>query len=222
MDIRMKMSMTGFALVLAMTGFSAWAITVSPGAPDGKAVYTQHCAACHDSGAARAPTPETMRNMTPESVVRALETGVMRVVGTFALNGAERAAVAEYVTGKPLGKEITAAIPNQCKPAAWPSRPDPLAAPHWNGWGVTPHNTRFQPAAMAGLPKDKVKDLELQWVFAFPGETLAEAHPSVVDGRLFVGSRSGAVYSLDAKSGCTHWVVRAKAAVTKHPEVFTN
>jgi polyvinyl alcohol dehydrogenase (cytochrome) len=208
-----KLATTGVALGLALASMSAVAITASSGVPDGKAVYAQHCAACHDSGAARAPTPETLRSMTPESVVRAMETGVMRVVGTFALNGAERAAVAEYVTGKKLGTEITATVANQCKAGSWPTQTDPMAAPHWNGWGVDSHNTRFQPAAMAGLAKEKVKDLELQWAFAFPGETLAEAHPSVVDGRLFVGSRSGAVYALDAKTGCTHWVVRAKAAV---------
>jgi len=182
-------------------------------APAGEVVYQQHCASCHDSGAARAPTRETLAKMTPASVVRALETGVMRVVGTFSLNGPQRVAVAEYVTGKPYAADWTAQIANQCAVQQWPGKTDPFAAPHWNGWGANPHNTRFQPAAMAGLPAAQVRDLELQWAFAFPGETLAEAHATVVAGRLFVGSRSGTVYALDARTGCTHWTFQAGAAV---------
>lgn len=55
--------------------------------------------------------------------------------------------------------------------------------------------------------------LELQWAFAFPGETIAESQPSVVEGRLFVGSRSGTVYALDAKTACVHWQFNADAPV---------
>lgn len=181
--------------------------------PDGKAVYAQHCATCHDGGAARAPNFETLRKMEPVAVVRALETGVMRVVGTFSLSGPQRVAVAEYVTGKPYDATWQPKIANRCAPATWPTSADPYAAPHWNGWGVDPQNTRFQPAAMAGLDAAGVAKLELAWAFAFPGETLAEAPPTVIDGRLFVGSRSGTVYALDAKTGCTHWTFQAGSAV---------
>lgn len=181
--------------------------------PDGAAVYKQHCAACHDTGAARAPTFETLQQMEPVAVVRALETGVMRIVGTFSLNGPQRIAVAEHVTGKPYDATWQAKVVNQCAPTPWPATADPFSKPHWNGWGVNPQNTRFQPAAMAGIDKAGVSSLALAWAFAFPGETLAEAPPAVVDGRLFVGSRSGTVYALDAATGCTHWTFNANAAV---------
>lgn len=179
---------------------------------DGKAIYTKTCAGCHEGGATRAPTPETLKQMQPTAVVRALETGVMRMVGNFNLSGPQRIAVAEYVTGKPYDANWAAKTTNQCPPAKWPAA-DPFAAPQWNGWGANQQNSRFQPAARAKLDRDGVKQLELQWAFAFPGETLAEAHASVVDGRLFVGSRSGTVYALDAKRGCTHWTFQANAAV---------
>ena len=180
---------------------------------DGKAIYGQYCATCHDHGAARAPSFETLGKMEPANVVRALETGVMRVIGTFSLNGPQRVAVAEYVTGKPYTVGWTAKVANQCAASTWPISADPLSAPHWNGWGGNFGNTRSQPAAMAALPREKVKNLKLQWVFAFPGETLAEAQASVLDGRLFVGSRSGTVYALNALTGCTHWAFQANAAV---------
>ncbi len=195
----------GFALVLVV-----YAVFANE---EGKAIYGKHCASCHDGGVARAPTPETLKTMEPAAVVRALETGVMRVVGTFSLNGPQRIAVAEYVTGKPYQAAWAEQKTFGCTPAAWPKSTDVFALPHWNGWGVDQANTRFQAAAQAGLTPAQVKTLALQWAFAFPGETLAEAQPTVVDGRLFVGSRSGMVYALDAKKGCRIWSFQANAAV---------
>jgi len=199
---------------ITLAALTAFAIGAqAEGTPDGKAVYDKHCAGCHSNGVPRAATPETMKKMEPVSVVRALETGVMRTIGTFSLNGPERVAVAEYVTGKTYDAAWQPTVANRCEPSEWPTKADFMAAPHWNTWGANQQNTRFQSAAMAGLDKAGVGKLELQWAFAFPGETLAEAHSSVVDGRLFVGSRSGDVYALDAKTGCTHWTFRANAAV---------
>lgn len=201
-------SVCGLGL-LALIGVSAPA-----GAqPDGAAVYREHCASCHDGGAARAPSFETLQKMQPAAVVRALETGVMRMIGTFTLSGPQRVAVAEYLTGKTYDANWQAQIVNRCADVPWPTAADPYAAPHWNGWGVDAQNTRFQPARMASLDPRDVPKLELAWAFAFPGETLAEAPPTIVDGRLFVGSRSGTVYALDAKTGCTHWTFQAGAAV---------
>lgn len=198
---------------ITMAALAAFALNANAdGKPDGKAVYDRACASCHSGGVPRALTPETLKKMEPVAVVRALETGVMRMVGNFSLNGPERIAVAEYVTGKTYDAAWQPKVVNQCAPGTWPTG-DLLAAPHWNTWGANQQNTRFQPAAMAGVDKTTVGKLELQWAFAFPGETLAEAHSSVVDGRLFVGSRSGDVYALDAKTGCTHWSFRANAAV---------
>src|SRR5439155_24703665 len=41
----------------------------------------------------------------------------------------------------------------------------------------------------------------------------ARAQPTLAAGRLFVGSESGVVYSLDARTGCTYWSFTAKAGV---------
>ena len=66
---------------------------------------------------------------------------------------------------------------------------------------------------MAGVARNEVAELELKWTFAFPGETVVEAQPSVVDGRIYVGSRSGTVYVLDAATGCTYWTYQAGASI---------
>jgi polyvinyl alcohol dehydrogenase (cytochrome) len=88
-----------------------------------------------------------------------------------------------------------------------------MARPHWNGWGAGPEQRRYQNAAMAGLAAEDVPRLKLKWAFGFAGESRAYAQPAVVAGRVFVGSAGGEVYSLDAATGCTHWVFKAAGPV---------
>src|SRR6185503_9151405 len=47
----------------------------------------------------------------------------------------------------------------------------------------------------------------------FPNATMARSLPTVAGGRVFVGSQSGTVYALDAKTGCIVWTYQAKAGV---------
>ena len=90
---------------------------------------------------------------------------------------------------------------------------DLSTGPRWSGWGAGLANTRFQPADQARLTAERVPRLTLKWAFGFPAASSARAQPAVAGGRLFVGSESGRVYALDAKSGCTHWTFEAKAGV---------
>ena len=91
--------------------------------------------------------------------------------------------------------------------------PQPLDGPRWNGWGADLSNSRFQPAAMAGLTQDQVPRLQLKWAFGFPGATAANAQPTIVGGLVFVGGGDRKVYALHAKSGCTRWVFATEANV---------
>lgn len=88
-----------------------------------------------------------------------------------------------------------------------------LSQPHWNGWGAGPAQRRYQSAGMARLAAEDVPRLKLKWAFGFAGASRAYGQPTVVGGRVFVGSANGEVYSLDAATGCTHWVFKAEAAV---------
>jgi len=83
----------------------------------------------------------------------------------------------------------------------------------WTGWSPDVNNTRFQPTAQAGITATNVSKLTLKWAFGFPGATAAFALPTLAGGRVFVGSQGGAVYSLDAKTGCTVWTYQAGAGV---------
>jgi polyvinyl alcohol dehydrogenase (cytochrome) len=108
-----------------------------------------------------------------------------------------------------------------------PAFADPLSTPHWNGWGVDPRQSRFHPAAMAQLAAADVPRLKLKWAFGFPDASFAFAQPTVVGGRVFIGSQSGTVYSLDANTGCTYWqfdagaLVRAAVTVGQNPAGLT-
>lgn len=178
----------------------------------GEAVYRETCASCHDSGVARMPSRQVLADIAPGRIVTALETEAMRVVGTFQLDGPERVAVAEFVTGKTYDANW-AASDNACSEnAAWPVD-DPFAKPHGNGWGNGLSNTRYQTPANAGMHATDVPEFELKWAFAHPGETFVESQPTVVGGRVFIGSPSGAVYALDAETGCTYWTFQASASV---------
>ena len=68
-------------------------------------------------------------------------------------------------------------------------------------------------AERAGLAAGQVRRLKLKWAIGFPGDVTAFAAPTVVNGTLFVGSASGAVEAVDAKTGCTHWVFQANGPV---------
>jgi len=180
-------------------------------AQDGAALYKEICASCHEGGADRAPTREALRAMTPDRVLAALESGVM-VTMTSRRSAAERRAIAEFVTGKSLSQKLeTGPKPEaMCREGAGQLT---LAGPTWNGWGQNTSNTRFQEAAAAKLTAAQVPRLKLKWAFGFPGELISNGQASIVGGRVFVGSASGTVYSLDAASGCIHWYFQAASAV---------
>ncbi len=190
--------------------------------PNGQALYNQHCGPCHAAPASTwALDRRFLRNMTPEAVLAAMNRGVMLPMAA-ALSAPERRAIAEYVTGKGLKES-----------PAWPPQPivkpcpsdsgktfDPSAGPRWAGWGVDSTNGRFQPAEMAGLAAAEVPRLKLKWAFGFPDANGAIGHPTVAGGRVFIGSLSGAVYSLDAASGCAYWHYQASAVGARSAIVF--
>jgi len=103
--------------------------------------------------------------------------------------------------------------PGACPAAAATGFADPMSVPHWNGWGVDSSQRRFQSAETAQLAAEDVPRLKLKWAFGFPGAKFAFAQPTVMGGRVFVGSEGGKVYSLDANTGCTYWEFDAGAPV---------
>lgn len=176
-------------------------------APDGAKVYEDHCAMCHSAqNDPRTPPLSSLRQRSVDEILNALTSGKMREQGSD-LNENERRAVAAYLGGANASRT---AQPASGACAATPPF-DPAAGASWTGWSPDLANTRFQPHP--GLTGEQVSKLALKWAFGFPNATTARGLPTVAGGRVFVGSQSGLVYALDAKTGCTIWTYQAKGPV---------
>jgi polyvinyl alcohol dehydrogenase (cytochrome) len=179
-------------------------------APDGVALYKERCALCHDrSSETRAPAPAALREMSPENIVRSLEAGLMQEQGRT-LTASQKRAVAELLTGKVIGQAGSEAKANTCPDT---NAPFSSSSANWNGWGADLANTRFQPAASAGLDASQIPRLKLKWAFAFPNTFAAYGQPTIIGGRIFVPSANRKVYALDAQSGCQYWSIETQAPV---------
>ena len=194
------------ATLLALSVSSATAVAQ---APNGEALFTQHCAACHLNPVEDdIPNRAQMGEFAPNAIVESLIDGTMRLQGQ-ALSQGERIAIAELLTGRPV-LAASLPVPQGVCTASTPFAPS--VGTLWNGWGPDTHNTRHQPDA-GGLTPANVGNLKLQWAFGVADVTQSRSQPAVVGGRLFMASQSGVIYALDPKTGCTHWTYKAQAGV---------
>lgn len=200
-----------FALAAAL--FSVVPIAASAQSPDGAAVFDKACASCHLQPASdsRAPNRETLALIAPEAILTALTTGNMFRQGSE-LTDAERRAVAGFLAGRPVGTAPAPSTAGRCTTAP-PALTAAALDSGWNGWGAGVANTRYRAAEVGGLTAPMIPRLKLKWAFGFPGVNSARAQPAVAGGRVFVGSESGDVYALDAKTGCTYWSYHAQAGI---------
>jgi polyvinyl alcohol dehydrogenase (cytochrome) len=177
---------------------------------DPESTYKTRCASCHETGVPRAPNREALRRLTPEAIAAALTTGSMRTQGQeLTLDQVQR--LARTLAG--VATVATAPGSSVCTASEPSAVVNPLGQPNWNGWGVNLAQHRFQPAAMARLSASDVPRLKLKWAFGFQGVTRAFAQPTVVGGRIFVGSANSVIYSLSANSGCQYWTFKADSPV---------
>lgn len=187
----------------------------TPGTESGFSLFQAHCTGCHGNpDVERAPSPEALRAMTPDRIYAALAPAGPMARQAAALNDGERRSIAEFMGGRPLGSAAAGtmrAITNPCRRAT--TAPGPLAKASWNGWSPDDANHRFQPASAAGLSPADVPRLRLKWAFGYPSAVSSNTQPTVVDGRIYVGSDNGFVYALDAGTGCVHWAYETGSIV---------
>ena len=199
-----------------------------PGTESGFATFQTRCVLCHANSESeraktpageRAPTTDAIRLMTPERIYAALATGSMQVHAKD-LSDTQKTRLAEFMSSRPMGSAGTgdaAKMANRC--TTNPAMTDPARSASWNGWGNGVGNTRFQPAAAARLTAAQVPQLKLKWVFGYPNGITSNAQPTIVSGRVFVGSDNGYLYSLDAKTGCVYWSFETGSIIRNAPTV---
>lgn len=216
---------TGYLILITGIWLATAGITVArnvPGPPPGKRklgseygfiIFQQRCTSCHGNPAVeKAPSPAMLRQMTPERIYAALTSGAMQIHAQ-GLSVEQKARVAESLSGRLMGtaaKGNAASMPNRCR--SNPPLTDPAAGSSWNGWGGL-HNTRFKTQAEAGLSADQVPKLKLKWAFGFDQGISSFGQPAVASGRVFIGTDTGYVYSLDAASGCVYWSFKPRSNV---------
>lgn len=198
---------------LLFVGTTAAAQSQSPAAA-GAQVYARYCAACHDAPAPRVPPRAALTRLSPRRILRTLDFGLMMSVA-YPMRRDERELVANF-----LGKGTDDSAPPASALCTARQRVFPRHdAATWRSWSPALDNTRFQPAAAAGLTAQQVRGLKLKWAFGFPGDVIAFAAPTLIDGTLLVGSAAGTVQALDAASGCIHWMFEADGPVRTPPTV---
>lgn len=185
--------------------------------PPAKQLYERRCAICHldiDPGLVLngrvVPNAATLKAMQASKVYESMAHGKM-MPQSEGISDRDMRGIAELITGKKMegsGDTLIAAMTGNCRNN--PPMRDPAGSAGWNGWSPKPDNARHQTTAAAGLRAGDVPKLKLKWAFGLPMGSSTSSQPTVVAGRIFVGSDNSTLYSLDAKTGCAYWSYRTK------------
>jgi polyvinyl alcohol dehydrogenase (cytochrome) len=208
--------MKRFALVpiVLMGMFWFCAAPMSAQTADGVRMIETYCASCHGNPASKVKAPDMLSlwKLTSEQVFAALANGPH--ANLQGITDDEKRQIATALGNRIVGApEIADAklMPNKCESNS--PITDLSSKPMWNGWGNGVANARFQTASAAGLSADQVPQLKLKWAFGFPGADEVYGQPTIAGGRVFLGVNTGAVYSIDAATGCVYWSFQADGGV---------
>ena len=179
-------------------------------AQDGAAIYKERCASCHDTPAPRVPSLSTIKGMSGEAIYLALTRGAMKTQAE-GLSTAQIFGLLGYIA--PSGRAAGAAPQLTTTCHTQPPFPVRAHTQEWNGWSTEITNSRFQDAASAGLAAGDLGRLKLKWAFNLGDATEARSQPAVLGRYVFIGATTGALYALDADSGCTLWGFLAASGI---------
>ncbi len=200
-------------LLLGMTPICTHAEQASKATiSNGESLFREKCLACHGLGVF-IPTITGLTKLSRNKIVDIMRNGIMRDPAA-GLSNNQLGAIADYLTSLAPDTPVVSTQPSSaslCKQTL----PLPANSTNdWSGWAPDNTNTRFLAGIKPGL--EQVRGLQLKWAFVFPdtATTLSsENQPTISDGRLYISSRAGIVYALDARSGCVHWSFAADSGI---------
>ena len=147
-------TLSALALVLGASLAAQASDNIAP-PPDGEALYNERCAACHDNAVDRTPARDVLAKNPPSFIIASLTNGAMAPMAE-GLSGAEKAAIAAYITGTklpPVAGDIdpnsiwgpsAASMPLDAPKCETPAPPIKLNAAGWNGWSPSSRYARYQ------------------------------------------------------------------------------
>jgi polyvinyl alcohol dehydrogenase (cytochrome) len=181
----------------------------------GKALYEQHCAACHDKpDISRAVPLAQLRTMRLGNLFFAMTDGKMKAQAAM-LDERQRGQLVDYIAGRQAVDERWIESMRCPEPAAPPKRETPGdVGASVLGFGFTRDNARHLTAAQAGLGTADVGRLELAWALAFPRASTMRAQPAVVGNMVYlpVGDEAR-LFAIDVSADrpCFRWVYASDA-----------
>jgi len=182
-------------------------VVAAPGDDDpGRALYTAHCAACHDRpDETRAPSFDALRQMNAENLFLALTRGVMQAQGG-SLSRRELAQLVDYLALKEADNPDWYAG-MLCPPERREVSRAPVTMPMV---GVDEHGSRHLTAEAAGLEGEDLANLELAWAIGFPDTSVMRSAPVIVGTTLYHSApQTGRVLALDVRQPCVQWIYDA-------------
>lgn len=193
-------------LVIFLAIFSSYASCESPAdeSLSGKELYLEHCHSCHATISHQVPSEATLRTMSRQIITRSMQSGLMKLQAQN-LSSLEMDAIARY-----LSVEL---VTESSSDMSCDGEQKFTAEPGWLGWGNSLSNDRSQKIELNEFSQLTPELLELAWTFAVPGADRMRSQPTVGGGVVFMGSQSGSVYALDAKTGCVWWTFNASSEV---------
>lgn len=200
------------ALGLVLAGFISSSAQIPPANISGGEIYQQRCSVCHDHPQDVIPPKEFLTSRTQEYIVNALTKGVMQAQAK-GLSVEQINAVAHYLSS--ASKSSGAGQPKLQEPDLHANPCNQSGPPiqlggSWNGFSPGLDNARFQ--LKPGFRVEDLPRLKPKWAWAYPGGVTG-GPPSIVGGRIFIGTAVGSVLSLDKETGCTYWATKPSERV---------
>lgn len=164
-----KVRQSAFAsFLLVALAYAPLAVAGEPS--PGEALYQARCASCHaNPGTKKAPSLETMRQMSGDRVFFSLSNGIMKSQAA-GLSFLEMGALMEYASAGARPEYSPA-------PASMCSKREVDTQPAVQGWGFDDRSTRSLGADRTTINADNVKTLALKWAFALPGTSEMRSQP---------------------------------------------
>lgn len=210
-----RVVLLGAALLITYRGATAQVVvTQRQDLPEGRAVYDQACASCHDHPeTSKAPALDTLRRTGLRALSYALTDGKMKVQAA-ALTPKQIDAVVGYLAR--TAQADTGWIEQHACAAtrAKPNTGEATVA----GFGLGLRNHRALTAAEAGLGKADLGKLELAWVLGFPQTANMRAQPAIVGSTMYLPIvDSGQVFAIDiGGEPCVQWVYQHGVPLRTH------